>query len=117
MVPSKTPSVYRPTEEQVQQTIVAYCALSNVFCLQTTVRKVRGGYGATPGVPDLLVSKKTWPRGFWLGVEVKGPVTRLSAQQKELEQSGRIVVVRSLDDFVNAMREAQEAINGIGRTV
>jgi hypothetical protein len=72
----------KPTEEEIQSAIVRILAYYNIQCLQTSYRgvkcsichkKVYGGYGASLGVPDLFVRHKVWPKGLWLGMEVKRP--------------------------------------------
>lgn len=121
-----TPPRYDPSEEQVQNAIqqallaCRYRVLSTVHryrmqpcpeCGQTI--RPSGGYGSSPGVPDLLVSHDAWGRdssgrALWSGIEVKGPKTPLSPEQEELEAAGRIVVVRS-------WREAVEAVEAVQR--
>lgn len=54
----------------------------------------------TRGLPDLFVRTARHGPGEWLAVEVKGPTTRLSSEQKSLLASGAIRVVRSLDEFI-----------------
>jgi len=54
-----------------------------------------GGYGSTPGVPDLICSRPEWPRGVWLGIEMKTAKGPLSAAQELLKAQGRIVIARS----------------------
>lgn len=114
------PSVIRRPvvrEEDVQANIIATLSTMGLRVLQTSHRvkmvccphcqgKFRppGNYGATKGVPDLLVRcpEQDAP-GAWLGMEVKGPKTRLSPEQKELEQEQSIIIVRSLEDALRAL--------------
>lgn len=131
-----TPGRYDASEEQVQQAI-QQALLACRYRVLSTVHRYRrqpcpecgqmirpsGGIGATPGVPDLLVSHDAWGGGgggalpLWAGIEVKGPRTRLSPEQEELEASGRIVVVRSWREAVEAVqaveREAFGAVYGV----
>src|SRR5262249_7553891 len=47
-------------EEAVQQTIRDGLTLMGYIVLSTSVRRVRYGYGTSPGVPDLLVTRPGW---------------------------------------------------------
>lgn len=64
-----------------------------------------GGDGCDKGIPDLLVNIGG---ATWLGLEVKGPRTRLSPEQRFLEADGRIRIVRSVEDALAAVRGAME---------
>ena len=114
------PSVIRRPvvrEEDVQANIIASLSTIGLRVLQTSHRvkmvscphcqgKFRppGNYGATKGVPDLLVRcPEQHDPGAWIGLEVKGPKTRLSPEQKELEQEQSIIIVRSLEDALRAL--------------
>ncbi len=139
----RQPSAPYTSEEQVQRTIIEGMQwMPGVTVLQTSHRasstrtctKCRTkntiqqacvacgsflpsghGYGATKGVPDLLVTRDSWPVGFWVGLEVKGPKTPLSPEQAALLEKGRIYVVRSWEDAAAALARAQramEALNG-----
>ncbi len=61
----------------------------------------QGGYGATPGVPDLIVSHADWPSGMWVGLELKGTQTVLSPAQKQLREQDRIFIVRTVDQALS----------------
>lgn len=118
---SKTRQVNRFTchgerEEQVQASIVQALRSAGYEVLKTSrVRKrcvhcgkfSSGGDGVSRGVPDLLVRNPEWPPAVWLGVEVKGGRTALSPEQHELLQRGSIVVVRSVDDALAALKAAE----------
>lgn len=98
-------------EEDVQKVIVDGLRLLGYTVLVTThrVRRCqcgrwgRGDYGATKGVPDLLVRRKNWNDGVYVGLEVKGPKTPLSREQKALLAEGGLVVVRSLEDALEVL--------------
>ena len=81
-------------EEQVQRSVIDGLTALGYAVLQTTVRGVHKGYGSSKGVPDLLVTRNCWPEGLWLGIEIKGPKTALSAEQKQLLEAGRIFIAR-----------------------
>lgn len=96
-----------PEETNQSQSMAAFCLLGWIV-LQTTVRykmqmcpaclkwhRPEGGYGATPGVPDLLVRNPTWWNALWFGLEIKGSETPLSDVQKDLRRDGHIRVSRS----------------------
>lgn len=57
----------------------------------------RRAASTSSGVPDLLVSHKKWQCGVWLGLEVKTEKGRLTPEQTELYNLGRIVIVRSVE--------------------
>jgi hypothetical protein len=95
-------------EEDVLAAIREGLALLGFVVLSTTVRRVRHGYGASPGVPDLLISRDTWPSGCFLGIEVKGTKTRLSAAQQRLQAAGRLYICRSWEDALAAVRAFEE---------
>ncbi|RYG31194.1 hypothetical protein EON81_23460 [bacterium] len=102
-------------EELIQQSIAGELRSRGYTVLSTTVRYRRGdgdrgGYGTTPGVPDLLVTGSDWPRGVWLGMEVKGPKTQLSAAQKVLWEGGSICIVRSLDAAIYAVVSFEDTV-------
>lgn len=68
------------------------------------------GRGTTPGVPDLLVTHASFPRYLLAGLEIKGPRTAVSPAQRHLEETGRIVVIRSAEAALQVMREIQEEL-------
>lgn len=106
-------------EAAVQKAIVEYFMLTGLT-VRTTDRHRRrcrqcgawpsGGDGVSKGVADLLVRSKYWPEGIWLALEVKGPGTKVSPEQKALEQKGAIFIVRSIEDAVRAIKHADLAI-------
>lgn len=100
-----------PSEDDVQATIVEALRLLGYVVLVTSRRRKRcrvcgafssGGDGCDRGIPDLLVSLGD---GRWLGLEVKGPKTRLSPEQRGLQAAGRIIVVRSVKDALQAVSQ------------
>ena len=71
------------------------------------------GYGASPGVPDLLVRHPDWePPGVWLAIETKGSHTPLNAAQKALYAAGAIVVARSVQAALLAVQQTSSHFNG-----
>lgn len=94
-------------EEQVQAaaielfTVLGWTVLQTsrrgIFC-QRCHRRVYGPDGATKGVPDLFVSRKGWDR--WIGIEVKGPKTKVSPEQQQLVDAGQVCLVRSIDEAI-----------------
>lgn len=99
------------TEEDLQRAIIVDLKERGLEVLQTTVRyraspcdhcgkptRSKGGYGASPGVPDLLV----WVGG-WKGLECKGLKTPVSDEQKRLAREGKIIIVRSLEEALAAV--------------
>lgn len=76
-----------------------------------------GGDGVTPGLPDLLVSRDTWPSACWLGLEMKGTDTPLSAEQADLEAEGRVIVLRAAESLDATVREARRMVGEFGERI
>lgn len=103
------------TEAAAQKLIVAVLRLHGLTVLETSRRRKRcpcgrwpaGGDGCDRGVPDLLV----WlpGRDAWLGLEVKTHSTRLSPEQRALAAAGLIVIVRTPEEALAAVRERDKA--------
>ncbi len=103
------------TEEGTQQAIIQALRVRGYAVLQTTVRlragicqcgrKVSspGKYGSDKGISDLLI----WIAaiGGWMMMEVKGPTTKVSCEQQDAVNSGRMVIVRSVDEAFAAIKE------------
>ena len=98
------------TESDLQASIVSSLRKLGYTVLSTSARVSRGIRGVTKGLPDLMVTHRSWETGIWLGLEVKLPKGAIKPEQKELLEAGRIVVVRSWDD-------AWRAVLGKGDTV
>jgi hypothetical protein len=64
----------------------------------------QGGYGADKGIPDLLARADDFPRGLWLGLEIKGPRTAVSPEQQILEREGGIYICRTWESAEHAVR-------------
>lgn len=105
------------TEEQVMQAILealrahGYIALSTVHrvhvatCPKCAARfRAAGGYGADFGISDILARRDDMGTGHWLGLEVKKPGGALSPAQQDLERRGAILIVRSPQEALEAMR-------------
>lgn len=85
---------------RVKQTSVRYKLQKCKKCGHS--QRPTGGYGASGGVPDLLVRHPSWPKGLWRGIEIKGPTTRISPEQKKLAAEDAIFIVRSAADALEA---------------
>lgn len=70
------------------------------------------GDGCDKGLADLLVTKLTWPHGCWLALEIKGPKTRLTLEQKSLAARRRIFIARSWDEALEAVRQFEAGLAG-----
>jgi predicted RNA-binding Zn-ribbon protein involved in translation (DUF1610 family) len=103
-------------EEDVQRQTIAALGYKGYIVLQTTVKyhwqkcphckrkhRPEGGYGATLGVPDLLVTHIRWREGEGLFIEMKGTKTPLSDAQTDLQAKGRIVVCHSMEEALRAV--------------
>ncbi len=107
-----------PTEDDVQKVIVGGLR-SRGFLVQSISRRVKkcwqcgkypksdGGDGVSKGVADLLVRRRTWPRGTWMALEVKrpGPIKWTNKEQKALAEDGDTIVVQSLEEAFAAVGE------------
>lgn len=102
--------VLRASEDDIQQAIVQSLRLLGYTVLVTSRRRKRcptcgtwqhAGDGCDKGIPDLLVWDPT--RNGWIGMEVKGPRTPVSPEQRDLAERGCIIIVRSVDDALAAL--------------
>lgn len=116
--PGRAQTIVDASEEQVMQSIIAALAQRGYLVLSTVHRHTRhtcskcgmnewhgGGYGATQGVPDLLVRLPSWKTATWLGIEVKGRTTKISPAQETLAKQRAIVIVRTLEEALLAIEE------------
>lgn len=69
-----------------------------------------GRLGNTPGIPDLLVTRASWPAVF-AGLEVKGPDTAVSKAQAKLNKAGYILIVRDIDAAIAAVKSVEEELH------
>lgn len=92
-------------EGPVQSRIVRALRESGVQVLQTSRHRRRcqrcgsyqtAGDGCDKGLPDLFAWSEL--RQAWVGLEVKGPTTRVSPEQRALADAGRIHVVRTSEE-------------------
>ncbi|MGV3619087.1 MAG: hypothetical protein ACO1SV_27490 [Fimbriimonas sp.] len=104
-------------EEDVQSSIISAFTALGYEVLQTSRRRklttCKGcgnrfrpteSDGASKGVPDLIVTHVKWPELVWLGMEVKGSETRVSAEQKGLAGRSRVCIVRTVAEAVDHVR-------------
>lgn len=108
------------TESDVQGRIIDLCAYLGLRVLKTSrVRKrclhcgrySSVGDGVTKGLPDLFVQPKnnTW-EALWLGVEIKGKKTALSAEQAALAEKKAIIIVRDEKEFYEQIKRYNEVL-------
>jgi hypothetical protein len=110
------------TEKQVQALVVE--ALKKLgYLVQETSLKITGkrtkwnlAVGIDAGIPDLLVGRDGWGP-IRLALEMKGPKTVLSEQQKILHGHDLIEVARSLDEALAAIAVFQQRYGLRGPTV
>jgi hypothetical protein len=121
--PKTLADVVKVTEDDVQEAIVSAAQVMGMEVLITSRRRKNvkcpgcgdifrptGGDGVSKGVPDLLVRHPKWPPLTWLGVEVKGPTTKVSPEQQALAAKGAVCVVRCIDDFLTAVRPIDQLL-------
>lgn len=95
--------VLQVSEEALQNQIQDYLKLKFKGLRVLATNKAKARVICDKGVPDLIVTHDSWPGSMWIGLEVKTPIGRLSKEQTELHEAGRITVVRSLDDAEEAV--------------
>ncbi|SRR5581483_1946943 len=116
--PVKTDQIPELPEADVQRAAIDLLEMLGCTVLVTSrVRKrcwkcgmyFKGGDGASKGLPDLLVRKRSWPPFLWVGIEIKGDKTAVSVEQQALSDAGDIYVCRGMDgvehlpQFIKAM--------------
>ena len=67
-----------------------------------------GAYGATKGISDLLIRNDRWPDLFWIQIEMKGPKTPLSPEQKEKRDADALAIARTVDEAVAIVAKAEK---------
>lgn len=110
-------------EEDLQRTIIEALRLKGYEVLVTSrVRKrvqckscgewgwMQGGDGVTKGLADLLCSRQEWGLPVWVGIEVKGSRTAITQAQQDLANRGFNVIVRSLEEAVEALEKIDKRL-------
>ena len=114
------------SEEDLQRTVMEGLELLGYIVLQTTHRvkaatcpkcgqkfRPAGGYGSSKGVPDLIVTRKTWPWYAWVGIELKGPKTAVSPEQKALAADDRIAICRTWEEVKVAIGRFETSLRAV----
>jgi hypothetical protein len=96
------------TEDQIQTlimntlTIAGYDVISTVHrykrvrCSQCGfLNRPAGGYGATKGIGDLLVTSDKWTENYYIMADVKREKGALTMEQKERFARGKLMIWRS----------------------
>lgn len=108
-----TPSTRCEQPDVLERTVVARIIAkleSAGYDVCVVGQKRANGSGSTIGYPDLSVRRSTWPRGVALLMEAKAGDGRLRPAQQELYEAGWSYVVRSAEDAIAALDEAEVAI-------
>lgn len=105
------------TEEQVQRQIMDGLTVLGFTVLQTTVRYTkgagfRGGYGASKGIPDLLIHHKRWTPGVLLGIEVKRPGKwkYSSPEQESVQKACGVSVATSIEEALAIIAQYESVV-------
>lgn len=123
--PGKQSNTVSVNEDTVQRAIMLQARQDGYIVLSTSEHRKsepcphchkkmtsRVGRGTDKGVPDLLLTHETrWPPGLWCGIEVKGPKTPVSPEQKILHGQQRIFIARSVADYQAAMKAFEASLN------
>lgn len=97
------------SESQIQEQIKEALKAMGCIVLDTSARgsarvmRTARQTGTSKGIPDLLISHASWAP-LWLGIEVKDAKGTLKPEQKQLLDLGRIVIARSVEDALEAVR-------------
>lgn len=110
--PGRQQTTVHKREEDVQRAIIQALRLNGYEVLVTSrVRRrvqcagcgrwawQQGGDGVTKGTPDLFV----YVDSAWRGLEVKGTGTAVSPEQARLAGEGKITIVRSVGEALEAV--------------
>lgn len=102
-------------EADLQSSVVQQLESQGYTVMVTSERRHGrgGGHGQSKGIPDLIVTRKrSWrgpgfPKGFWVGIEMKAAKTRVSREQQALADDGRAFVCRTPEEVFAAIAEAE----------
>ncbi len=99
------------TEAQIQRAIIELLELAGFVVWSTSrVRRrcpeckafVPGGDGVDRGLPDIVFTHPSMPRLLG-GIEVKGPTTTISPEQRAAADAGAYPICRSVEDAAVAV--------------
>jgi hypothetical protein len=128
--PGRQTKKQKRLEESVQESIEQALRSRGYWVLSTSEHRRRElcphcqkwmvpqqGRGCDKGVPDLLVTsgrtrKLQWPPGMWMGLEVKGPTTVLTREQKLLREERRIFIVKQVETALRLVQEFELSLIG-----
>ena len=105
------------TEDMVQAEVETILQALNVTYLKAVahIRSKNPKHhrtGQSKGIPDILARRSSWPKGLWIGLELKRPVGwRWSdPEQKAVHELGGSFVVHSAEDAMAAVRATDDAL-------
>ena len=113
-----------PSEEDIQRTIVDGFTVMGFTVFETSRRGIKcrscgtkafGKDGVSKGLPDLVVTHDRWPADLAFLLEVKGPTTKISPEQRLLIDRGRYKVARSWDEAETALLQFMRTVEAISR--
>ncbi len=99
------------TEADVEHEVCHILTALRVTFLKTTVR-LRRRTGQTRGIPDILARRPWWPKGVWIGLELKRPIgwDWSHPEQQRVHELGGSFVVHSAEDAMAAVKATDEAL-------
>lgn len=116
-----------PSEDDLQALVEDYCRVKGWIALSTVHRtkladcpkchsrfRPRGGYGASPGVPDLLLRLPHWSQFVFCGVELKKhDKAAVRPAQAVLAASGAVAICWTLEMVIETVMSVDRRIQGI----
>jgi len=106
------PEAWQGLEDELAQECIKWLE-SEGYQWAVVGQKDARGSGTTVGYPDLSLRSPSWPRGFWVLVELKTSEGTLSKEQEGIHDDGGSFVVRS----VAALERVAEAVSARARVM
>jgi len=92
------PEAWQGLEDELVQECIKWLVGAGYQWAVVGQKDARGS-GTTVGYPDLSLRSPSWPRGFWVLVELKNAEGSLSKEQEDIHGGGGSFVVRSVAEL------------------
>lgn len=106
--PGRAPGTrQRRNEEASRQYWIVKTLRTHRYTVKETSQRINvQGSGIDRGIGDVLVTHISWPPNVWLMIEVKAnEKSRVSPEQAELRDCGRLVVCWTVEQALRAVHE------------